>query len=109
MDLSNSTRAVTAHLFFFLSTLCLGLLVPVLFLYFFLVDFLNSFLNKCCRGESPSSLVKKKQANGQHIKHAFSFYVHKLRVLALFRCQKILDFATVALSFVCDKYCLIIN
>ena len=33
--------------------------IPVLFLSFFLVNFLNSLLNKCCRGESPSSLVKK--------------------------------------------------
>ena len=28
---------------------------------------------------------------------------------ALFRCEKILDFATVALLFVCDKYCLIMD
>jgi len=28
---------------------------------------------------------------------------------ALFRCEIFLDFATVALSFVCDKYCLIID
>jgi len=28
---------------------------------------------------------------------------------ALFRCEKILDFATVALSLVCSKYCPIID
>ena len=28
---------------------------------------------------------------------------------ALFTCEKILDFATIALSFVCDKYCSIID
>ena len=28
---------------------------------------------------------------------------------ALFSCKKFLDFGTVALSFVCDKYCLIID
>ena len=29
--------------------------------------------------------------------------------MALFRCEKILDVATVALSFVCDKYCPIMD
>ena len=28
---------------------------------------------------------------------------------ALFRCEKILDFVIVVFSFVCDKYCLIID
>ena len=34
-----------------------------------------------------------------------TFYFAK----ALFRCENILDFATVALSFVYDKYCSIID
>ena len=34
-------------------------------------------------------------------------YIYKSK--ALFRCEKILDLATVALSFVCDNYCLIMD
>jgi hypothetical protein len=33
----------------------------------------------------------------------------KVEHLVLFRCEKILDFATVALSFVCGEYCLIMD
>ena len=45
--------------------------------------------------------------------HNFKTFHNKQLVMeltkALFRCENFLDFATVTLSFVCGKYCLIIN
>jgi hypothetical protein len=35
--------------------------------------------------------------------------MHRDSPNALFRCEKILDFGTVVFSFVCDKYCPIMN